>query len=42
VQSAKAGKRLAESRFEGMKLAPKSVGGIAGMFAKQAGAKRPG
>lgn len=42
VQSAKAGKRLAESRFEGMKLAPKGVNGIAGMFAKQAGAKRPG
>jgi hypothetical protein len=42
VQSAKAGKRLAESRFEGMKLAPKGVGGIAGMFAKQAGVKRPG
>ena len=42
VQSAKAGKRLAESRFEGMKLAPKGVGGIAGMFAKQAGGKRPG
>jgi hypothetical protein len=42
VQSAKAGKRLAESRFEGMNLAPKGVSGIAGMFAKQAGAKRPG
>jgi hypothetical protein len=42
VQSAKAGKRLAESRFEGMKIAPKGVSGIAGMFAKQAGAKRPG
>jgi hypothetical protein len=42
VQSAKAGKRLAESRFEGMELAPKGVGGIAGMFAKQAGVKRPG
>jgi hypothetical protein len=42
VQSARAGKRLAESRFEGMKLAPKGVGGIAGMFAKQAGIKRPG
>lgn len=42
VQSAKAGKRLAESRFEGMDLAPKGVSGIAGMFAKQAGAKRPG
>jgi hypothetical protein len=42
VQSAKAGKRLAESRFEGMKLAPKGVSGIAGMFAKQAGGKRPG
>lgn len=41
VQSAKAGKRLAESRFEGMKLAPKGVSGIAGMFAKQGGAKRP-
>lgn len=42
VQSAKAGKRLAESRFEGMKLAPKGVSGIAGMFAKQGGVKRPG
>ena len=42
VQSAKEGKRLAESRFEGMKLAPKGVGGIAGLFAKQAGGKRPG
>jgi hypothetical protein len=42
VQSAKAGKRLAESRFEGMKIAPKGVSGIAGMFAKQGGAKRPG
>jgi hypothetical protein len=42
VQSAKAGKRLAESRFEGMKLAPKGVGGIAGMFAKQGGGKKPG
>lgn len=42
VESVKAGKRLAESRFEGMKLAPKGVGGIAGMFAKQGGAKRPG
>lgn len=42
VQSAKAGKRLAESRFEGMKLAPKGVSGIAGMFAKQSAAKRPG
>jgi hypothetical protein len=42
VQSAKVGKRLAESRFEGMKLAPKGVGGIAGMFAKQGGGKKPG
>ncbi|KAM0720954.1 hypothetical protein Q7P37_003239 [Cladosporium fusiforme] len=42
VESVKAGKRLAESRFEGMKLAPKGVGGIAGMFAKQGGVKRPG
>lgn len=42
VESVKAGKRLAESRFEGMKLAPKGVGGIAGMFAKQVGVKRPG
>jgi hypothetical protein len=42
VQSAKAGTRLAESRFEGMKLAPKGVGGIAGMFAKQGGGKKPG
>jgi hypothetical protein len=42
VQSAKAGKRLAELRFEGMSLAPKGVSGIASMFAKQAGAKRPG
>jgi hypothetical protein len=42
VQSAKAGKRLAESRFEGMKLAPKGVGGVAGMFAKQTGGKKPG
>jgi hypothetical protein len=42
VQSAKAGKRLAESRFEVMKLAPKGVGGIAGLFAKQGGGKRPG
>lgn len=42
VQSAKAGKRLAESRFEGMKLAPKGVSGIADMFAKQSAAKRPG
>jgi hypothetical protein len=42
VQSAKAGKRLAELRFEGMNLAPKGVSGIASMFAKQAGAKRPG
>lgn len=42
VQSAKAGKRLAESRFEAMKLAPKGVSGIAGIFAKHAGAKRPG
>jgi hypothetical protein len=42
VQSAKAGKRLAETRFEGMKLAPKGVGGIAGIFAKQGGGKKPG
>jgi hypothetical protein len=42
VQSARAGKRLPESRFEGMKIAPKGVSGIAGMFAKQSGAKRPG
>jgi hypothetical protein len=42
VQSAKAGKRLAESRLKGMKLAPKGVGGIAGMFAKQGGGKKPG
>ena len=42
VQSAKAGKRLAESRFETMNLAPKGVSDIAGMFAKQASAKRPG
>jgi hypothetical protein len=42
VQSAKAGERLAESRFEGIKLAPKGVSGIAGMFAKQGAAKRPG
>jgi hypothetical protein len=42
VQSAKAGKRLAESRFEGMKIVPKGVSGIAGMFAKQGAAKRPG
>jgi hypothetical protein len=42
VQSAKAGRRLAESWSEGMKLAPKGVGGIAGMFAKQAGGNKPG
>lgn len=42
VESVQAGKRLAESRFEGMKLAPKGVSGIAGMFAKQGTAKRPG
>ena len=40
VQSAKEGKRLAESRFEGMKLAPKGVSGIAGMFAKQGGGSK--
>lgn len=42
VESVTAGKRLAESRFEGMKLAPKGVGGIAGMFAKQGAGKRSG
>lgn len=42
LESAKAGRRLAESLFKGLKLAPKGVSGIAGMFAKQASVKRPG
>ena len=42
VESVRAGKRLAESRFEGMKLAPKGVNSIAGMFAKKGSGKKPG
>ncbi|KAI7212728.1 hypothetical protein KC333_g6966 [Hortaea werneckii] len=34
TESIKAGKRLPESRFEALKLAPKGVNGIASMFAK--------
>ncbi|RMY96674.1 hypothetical protein D0862_08461 [Hortaea werneckii] len=34
TESVKAGKRLPESRFEALKLAPKGVNGIANMFAK--------
>ncbi|KAI6822779.1 hypothetical protein KC332_g10271 [Hortaea werneckii] len=34
TESIKAGKRLPESRFKGLKLAPKGVNGIASMFAK--------
>ena len=37
VQSARAGKRLAELRFEGVGIKPKGVRGIAGMFANQGG-----
>jgi hypothetical protein len=46
IQSIKARKRLPESRFEGMRLAPKGVPSVAGMFAKQKSAggarKKPG
>ncbi|KAF2487476.1 hypothetical protein BDY17DRAFT_320018 [Neohortaea acidophila] len=35
LESVKAGKRLPESKFEALRLAPKGVGSVAGMFGKK-------
>jgi len=44
MESLKVGKRLPESRFQAMKLAPKGTGSLTSMFAKQdsSGTKKPG
>lgn len=44
IESVKAGKRLPESRFQAMKLAPKGTGSLTSIFAKQgsSASKKPG